>query len=278
MSSNSNNAPAPTNTDSRRPTLLGRIMATQSLQEIQAFNVPIPLYGDEVRRKIISTKALYEEFALGAEIAPWPMTEQTLSWFITYCGISIQYSINTITDVLIPCVKRIWMENNHQENVSVEISNALNAALRQVKRSPKMNPGTQGKQPAILSDLEIIIRAIPLGIPTRTEELSLFLTALNTGARSITCEHVLVRDILSLIPNESDPSQHYVRINFTRMKGVVQGNHYITLEGSLTTEAPMDAVYWIERHLQHSFGLSLINRATRASECSYQKTLALEKV
>jgi hypothetical protein len=50
----------------------------------------------------------------------------------------------------------------------------------------------------LLEDVIKIITAIPDLHPTKAAEASLFLYAIHCGARSITCENILLSDIVSV--------------------------------------------------------------------------------
>ena len=53
----------------------------------------------------------------------------------------------------------------------------------------------KGKEPALIEDVVRISSLIPKNHPDKEEEVSLYLMAAFSGARSITCENVLLQDI-----------------------------------------------------------------------------------
>lgn len=54
------------------------------------------------------------------------------------------------------------------------------------------------KKACLLSDLVRIIKAMPLTLKTRLAEAALFLLAEYSGARTITCINILLKDIMRL--------------------------------------------------------------------------------
>ena len=65
----------------------------------------------------------------------------------------------------------------------------------------------------MLNDVERIIAAFPPWFDAKWAEGSLYLTAVSTGARSITCEGVQLQDIMRLqYDNKTDPSQPTLQV------------------------------------------------------------------
>ena len=53
----------------------------------------------------------------------------------------------------------------------------------------------EGKNPCLLQDLVRIFESMPSALPTKKEEISLFLYAISCGARASTCADVRLQDI-----------------------------------------------------------------------------------
>jgi hypothetical protein len=68
-----------------------------------------------------------------------------------------------------------------------DLNDAFKIALKEAKKTTTYKQG-QTKQPAITSDVLNIVNAMPLGYKDRARDSSLYLTALETGARAMTVE------------------------------------------------------------------------------------------
>jgi hypothetical protein len=69
-----------------------------------------------------------------------------------------------------------------------------------------------------------------------------------------TSSYFLLLGPLSAQPKET---KYLVKIRQRTSKGLPDWNHIVTLEGSITEASSTDFVYWLEQHLETSFGLSL---------------------
>jgi hypothetical protein len=113
----------------------------------------------------------------------------------------------------------------------------------------------KGKDAAILADVVHIIDSTPDGVSTKAEEASLWLCAVSTGARSVTCAAVALRDIA--LVKDLDDGQTLVQIRYMRTKAITNWNHTVSLEGKLGEKSSANVVFWLDAHLAKTFGLHL---------------------
>ncbi len=135
---------------------------------------------------------------------------------------------------------------------------AINRAVGDITRSKTFRKGNGGRQPAILDDIARVVQFTPELLPSKDEEASLWLIAVSTGARAITCDNVLVGDIQQVCWNPTN-NRWLVQIEYRVTKGDWNWNHPVTIEGQLECFHFTDPVYWLNRHLLKSFGLDLKN-------------------
>src|SRR3989338_8073846 len=172
------------------------------------------------------------------ELEAWhPETLRIFLCFLSHNG----YATSSIQDVIGPALKRIY-QNLFNQKMPENISLVINTTIRQIIRDKPIT--NSGKAPALLSDVRYIINRIPNTRPLKNMEASLFLFAVNVGARALTCDGVRICDIRSVQPSEIS-GLHLVQVRLMVTKGNPQWNHLVSIEGSLTNAADDDAVYWL---------------------------------
>jgi hypothetical protein len=214
-----------------------------------------PRYCESTLRKHSWVIKLFEAFSCRSLIPAFPLNADSVGWFIRFIGIETRLAIGSIEDVIIPSLKRIHRERTGSDP-SPAIVCCMSNALRDVRRSPSCRRGAGGKQPAIVSDVEHIVKCMPDGLPSKAGEASLFLTSVSTGARAITCDNLLVGDIKRFLFSE-DSCKILLQIEFRVTKGNPKWDHEVTLEGDFTTCSPNNVVYWLELHLLRTFEISI---------------------
>lgn len=205
---------------------------------------------------------LFESFArsfCGTE--PYPLQSVVVVKFVRFCAKSAQYAHNTIHSVIIPSLKRLHCINQKCTEVPYEVHRALRNVYRFVKRQHPELAQIQSRAPCTTADLELIVNAIPPGDTGKPEQASCYLVSGQTGARVVTMANTKLGDILSvrrgsrLGPDGSQMLLVQLRYNVT--KGNRNWRHVVCLEGQTSEESGRDAVFWLEKHLQSAFNLSL---------------------
>ena len=101
--------------------------------------------------------------------------------------------------------------------------------IKTLSHHPDVKKAGPGKPPLLAFDLAELITRIPDVLSFKAREASLFLFALHTGSRAITCENIHWKDIVHV---EYDTSG---AIRVTIIQNVTKGNpawdHPVTLEG-----------------------------------------------
>ena len=119
-----------------------------------------------------------------------------------------------------------------------------------------MRQAGSGKPPLCYFDVAELIQRIPDTLPSKEMEATLFLFALHTGARALTCEAVNVGDIQQLeVCSETGLACAVVILRVT--KGNPNWNHPVVLEGYLNQNHPLDVIYHLNQYLIQSCDMSL---------------------
>jgi hypothetical protein len=195
---------------------------------------------------------LYISFSQKVNARVFPYNGRHISAFIKYLALDAEYSMGSIEDVIIPALKRIHIEK-HCSEVSPDIQTQIKTAVRDAKSQLLRTP-EKGKEAALITDVEAIIRAMPEGMAEKAAEASCYLFSVYTGARSVSCVNVKVQDILSVSPSAEHPNLVNVCVRLNRTKGLHNWNHPTTLEGTLTDPDPLNFVYWLNLHMTKTFG------------------------
>ena len=244
---------------------MDRALELLTPERLLVISEPGPMYSKATLAKHPWAVALYESFVrkasidTGNSIEPWPLTAEALVPCIRFLGIDAEYALTSLQDVVVPSLLRVhYLKTGTQlsDQDRTKISNALRDVRRQ---APSQEVGTA---PAIFSDVEHIIGSIPDGLVTKAEEAALFLLALSTGARAITCANVLVGDIVNVIADggkkiKKNSGCRLVQIRFRVTKGNPKWNHIVALRGDITRRYDLNVVYWLEQHLHSKVGLSV---------------------
>jgi 3-methyladenine DNA glycosylase AlkC len=212
-------------------------------------------YSESTIKKHSWVIRIYEGFCQALNISAWPLDKVYASGFVRFLGLEAKYAIGSIEDVIIPSLKRLHMEKTDQA-VSLEISQFMSQALKDIKNSKSQLDCTEGRDAAIITDVQRIINSTPDGIPTKAAEASLWLTAVSTGARAITCFSVQLGDIKNVY-SKNNNTNLLVQICFKVTKGNPNWNHYVTLEGDINKRSSINVVYWLNEHLKSKFNLDL---------------------
>jgi len=189
----------------------------------------------------------------------------------------------SIANMILPSLQRM-----NQDYAGVPVTPEVKAACSKVLRyilkekrlAQRMDPASFQKDqskyikhPAIVADICFIIENTPDGIPTKVEEASLWTFAGSTGPRSVTCEAILLQDILEVTPSKEIPGELVVKVMLRKFKGTHQEPYAVSISGQPTVKkGTFDPVYWLEQHLNKTFGLSLLKKKHWALDQAMRKT------
>ncbi|KAH7818156.1 uncharacterized protein MONOS_3954 [Monocercomonoides exilis] len=87
-------------------------------------------------------------------------------------------------------------------------------------------------------------------------EASLYLIAVQTGARAITVSSMLLSDIMRVTISE-ETKKILCTLRYNRTKGSSTWGHEVTIEGDEEKEDDGDAVFWFSKYLKKSTGVKL---------------------
>lgn len=190
---------------------------------------------------------------------PFPLQSDVVISFIRFVALEVGYAYGTVSSVIVQVLKRLHKKYT-KTNVPSDIQQDISTTLREVKSSPFAYCGEAGKEPAIAVDVKRIIEKTPVGCRDRVSEVSLWLVAHYTGARSITLSNIRLSDIIGVIIQVNGIILVQIKEKVT--KGNPNSDHVVTLSGNLEDDSSMNVVFWLNKHLELKFNLSLINHLT----------------
>ena len=241
------------------PTSGSRSRCLQALQTITDAELDRVLSGELQRPESVIRKerwvlSLYTQFCIRTNrLQVLPFDIPHLCAFVRFLSLYCHYALSGIEQIMIPALRRINVAN--QQTNDSTLMRCLNDTIKQLKHHPSVKKTGPGKPPLCSFDLSALITRIPQTLPTKALEASLFLFALHTGSRALTCENVLVGDIQQV---EVDPTGLTCVVILLRVtKGNPRWDHPVTIEGYLTHEHPLDAVYWLNAYLKERYTLEL---------------------
>ena len=143
-------------------------------------------YSSSTLKNHAWVEKLYYGFCSALNAETFPLSANIVSAFIKFLGFEAKYALTSIECVIIPSLKRLHYQKC-QQPPSDEILRFIKRALQDIKKSKSYLGGKAGREPVIVPDIKRIIECTPDGLPTKAEEASLWLVALSTGARAVTC-------------------------------------------------------------------------------------------
>ncbi|KAK2942739.1 hypothetical protein BLNAU_22328 [Blattamonas nauphoetae] len=225
---------------------------------IESLMRPVEPFAESTLRKHAFTKDLYSAFlrALKDVRPPFPLDVKMLCAFIRFLCVCCRYNLHSVQNVYIAALKRMnLMETNTK--LSDEENLKIAEMYREMRREGVVNKNDgPGKEPLITTDIIRLASSCDAGSKYRAENISLWLFAHQCGARSVSCEGITLGDIfVTQREPDGEPNMIQIRINIT--KGRKDWNHRVTLEGRMDEEGWLNAVYWLDRHLDLNHGFSL---------------------
>ncbi|MGH6876831.1 MAG: hypothetical protein ACREHV_05545, partial [Rhizomicrobium sp.] len=238
----------------RSPTRAEKAISCITPGRMESLFLPGSRYAESTLKKHEWVQTIYVAFTDALSLNAWPLDQVIAAGFIRFLGMEAKYNFKTIEDVVVPSLKRMQIQKTGI-SVPTIISDAMSQALKDVKYSSDINTESHEKEPAIVPDVKRIIESMPDGHPAKAAESCLWLFALSTGARAITCSNVKISDLFKVSPS-SKPGDVIIMCRLRVTKGNANWNQEVALEGNPDRCSPLNVVYWLELHLK-SYGLSI---------------------
>ena len=232
--------------------------------ELQEFLESQPNSAESMRRTEQWVLTLYEPWCIKTKKdKPFPLEEKNVCAFVRFMAIKCGYTLKGIELIVIPCLKHLNFDVTGTNNPRV--SSMLKEEIKNLRHNPNVTVEGEGKPPLCYFDVAELIRRIPNNLSFKAMEASLFLFALHTGSRALTCEAIRYRDIVFV---EKDDTTHALRviINQEVTKGNPNWNHPVCIEGFTDIENTLDVVYYLNKHCIHAVGKSLEEIVSRTDD------------
>ena len=177
----------------------------------------------------------------------FPVEDRNLSGFIRFLAIDCGYALKGIAQIVIPAIRHLQLDQHHELSESTKFH--VTKTVKELTHHPDVVIEAEGKQPLCFFDVALLISRIPKNWPTRLQDASLFLFALHTGARAITCSAVRFADILRAKRDPVNPAVLRVVVRERVTKGNPHSNHCVCIEGYPEIEHPLDAVFYLNKYV-----------------------------
>ena len=211
--------------------------------------------SESTLRKEAWVEGLYKPFCQRAGIAPYPLKPTVVRGFLSFLALKAGYALSGIAQIVVPALRHRNIDEGGTDEPAVLQS--IKQALRMLNTNPRVKKKGRGKEPLCSFDVKELVSRIPLNYPSRYLDASLFLFALHTGSRALTCEGIRIGDIEAVEVDRTLGST-YVVILQRITKGSKNWDHPVCIEGYLDKEDPLDAVYYLNKHLESYIGKGLI--------------------
>ena len=213
-----------------------------------------PKYSKSVTQQNEKVLSIYQTFTHEMNIPSFPLTAISVVSFLMWLASTKRYCPRTLDDIVFPSLCRLEILHSHQY-VDPYVSSCARATIAELYRNTDLKQSGEGMIPIIPDDVSRIIQAMPRQASSTAKWASLFLVALATGARGSTCSHIRLCDLIHL--REGEKGIQLLGVNLVRLKSRPGEVFEITLAGYPDTYSPMDVLYWLNRYLKQSFGVSL---------------------
>ena len=218
-----------------------------------------PEKPESARKKEVWVESLYAKFAARTK-QPFKLSDAPnvahLCAFVRFLALYARYALSGIKQVVIPALRHMISE--HHPELDKPLAVEFACTVKELLRNPTVRKAGTGKPPLCTFDVAEIIRRTPDTISSKEMEASLFLFALHTGSRALTCEHILLADLQQLELDEESGLACLV-INQRVTKGNPAWNHPVTVEGYIDKAHELDVIYHLNLHVKKSWNMDLIS-------------------
>eukprot|EP00770_Monocercomonoides_exilis_P016709 MONOS_16693.1-p1 / transcript=MONOS_16693.1 / gene=MONOS_16693 / organism=Monocercomonoides_exilis_PA203 / gene_product=unspecified product / transcript_product=unspecified product / location=Mono_scaffold02023:374-1689(-) / protein_length=438 / sequence_SO=supercontig / SO=protein_coding / is_pseudo=false len=236
-----------------RQTLMDVELANEKKQNIAEHFLHQRKYAQSTLHKHACVLRLYDYFAEDMDFKTFPMSLECVRGFIRFLAYDCRNCVYSIYAVVLPSLKRIQVKM-YNKPIDVRLNTELNLIVNEMRRDKSLKQKGEGKEPLMTFDVKYLVQSIPDFFMSKAEECSLFLFALHTGARAITCGNVRLCDVRHVIIEDDSI---FLKIRLMRNKGNDKWNHIVLLENQTEENKSLDAVYWMRQHILQKFGKDL---------------------
>ena len=241
-------------------TLFHATMSTMTIEELTVFLVESEERCEDTKRKEAWVLTLYGSWCRTLKVIMFPLEQKYVCPFIRFLALKCGYALSGIKLIVVPCLRHLNYAYTKSEDPG--IVDALKHVIKTLERNPHVKKAGPGKPPLLSFDVAELIKRIPDTLSFKAMEASLFLFALHTGSRAITCENIHYGDIVGITDDPRGAIRVTIMENVT--KGDYSWNHLVTIEGFTDISHPLDAVYWLNKHTVSSIGMTLRQIADRS--------------
>lgn len=239
-----------------------RVLATITDEEFEEFLHFTPKRPESMIRKDRWVLGLYSAFCNRAKIPTlFPLSCMLICGFLNFLAIKCGYALNGIEQVVVPSLRHLNLDRCGSEDKAVV--QAMKHTIKSLRTNKKVCIHGRGKQPLCSFDLATLISRIPNSMESKLEDASLFLFALHSGARALTCEGITWGDILRVDNTDTTTGVWRVIIILRITKGNPTWDHPVCIEGFPDRENPLDVVFYLNQFAIHTLKLNLIEITKR---------------
>lgn len=218
---------------------------------------------DTTREKEAWVLSLYRPFCLRLhQSEPFPLDSRIACAFLRFMAVKCHYALSGVKAVVFYAL--LNMERDRLQRNDPLVVHDMQTTLRQLKHDKHVRRIGPSKEPLVYFDVAELISRIPDNLSTKASEASLFLFALHTGSRAITCLNITYGDIKFVQQHEVTKLTRVVILQRVT-KGVPHWDHPVCIEGYPHIPNPLDVVYWMQQHTLQETGLTLEQIALRNS-------------
>ena len=253
---------APIAEDTRKPKTLCELALTEiDDEEFEQFLDFQHKPTESTVRKEAWALRLYSAFCKKGKVSHlFPLSGSVACGFLSFLAIRCGYALNGIEQVILPALRRLQIRETGSEDKQVVL--LMKQTIRNLRRHPKVKLHGTGHQPLCSFDVAEMVQRIPDTLDTKLQDVSLFLFALHTGARAMTCEAVRWADIVRV--DGTDPAGVWRVIVILRVtKGNPHWDHPVCIEGYPETRHPLDVVYWLNQYAKKLWNQGLFEITKR---------------
>ena len=217
-----------------------------------------------MERKEVWVSRLFNAFCHKAKVEnPFPLSGSLVCGFIHFLAVPCGYALNGIEAVVVPCLRHLHIQKCGSEDKGTVMM--IKKTLRALRSNPKVKLHGKGKEPLCSFDLAELISRIPDRLDTKLQEASLFLFALHSGARALTCSNLTWGDIKRVDATDLTTGVWRVIVILRVTKGNPNWDHPICIEGWPDQKNPLDVVYYLNQFCITVHKKSLLQISDRTS-------------
>lgn len=119
-------------------------LSTITTERFYSYKSLGPTYSESTLKKHEWVITMFENFCARSLRPAWPLEAENCGHFIRFAGIEAKYAYGSLSDVVVPSMKRLHIEKTNTP-VPELVNRALSHALKDVRRSPSQLKGPKGR-------------------------------------------------------------------------------------------------------------------------------------